>query len=134
MKISEIIKETFSGEITLKDLWEEVKEVFIWEGINNLLHELNQVVLYCLVLIYQRTKIDFEVPTWCSNQIVEDYRRFSVFKNWFKHHNLIFKLDYFTVGNNPARPDKVFNILFQAGMPLSYDYAHQLAKLEQNNN
>lgn len=132
MRIKFIIENTFSGPITVQDLLVELQEVFVWEGLNNFLHELNQVALYLMVLGYQVFKIDFEVPDWCSNQIKEDYRRFSVFKSWFLDHNLEFKLSYFKVGNNPARPEKVFNILFQAGMPLSYDYAYQLAHQNKN--
>lgn len=127
MKIKQIIDDTFSGPITVNDLWVEVQEVFMWKGIHNLLHELNQVALYCLVLLYQITKINIEVPNWCSNQLKEDYRRFGIFKEWFKEHNLQFNLKYFNVGNNPERPHKVFSILFQAGMPLSYSYADKLS-------
>jgi hypothetical protein len=126
MKTSYIVKETFSGPIGLRDLWVEIKEVFEWEGLANLLHELNQVVLYLFVLLYQ-LGIDLEVPNWCSNQIKEDFRRFSIFKKWFKEHNLKYDLSYFSCGNNPKRANKVFEVLFRAGMPISYEYAHNLS-------
>lgn len=126
MKVSYIVQETFSGPISLLDLWVEVEEVFQWEGFHNLLHELNQVILYLFVIVYQ-LGLDLPVPDWCSNQIQEDFRRFSIFKEWFIEHNLKWDLSYFSCGNNPARANKVFEVLFKAGMPLSYEYAKTLA-------
>jgi hypothetical protein len=128
MRVTIIIKETFSGPIGFKELWGEVLEVFEWEDFNNLLHELNQVCLYLIVIFYQFTRLDISVPDWCANQIKEDFRRFNVFKKWLKEHNLNFDVSLFTLGNNPAREAKVFHVLFHAGMPLSYEYATQLAR------
>ena len=132
MKVSYIVEQTFSGPIGFDALWGEVQEVFEWgnfrkEGLNNLLHELNQVALYLIVLFYQFTKVDLPVPDWCANQVKEDFRRFGVYKTWLAEHNLMFSLDLFSCGNNPARVEKVFHVLFHAGMPLSYEYATQLA-------
>lgn len=133
MRVSYIIEQTFSGPIGFDALWGEVLEVFEWgnfrkAGYHNLLHELNQVVLYLIVLFYQFTKVDVPVPNWCSNQIKEDMRRFGVFKHWLEEHNLQFDLGLFSCGNNPRRKEKVFHVLFNAGMPLSYEYAKLLAE------
>jgi hypothetical protein len=131
MKVSYSVQETFSGPIGFDALWGEVLEVFQWEGFNNLLHELNQVCLYLIILCYQFTKVDVPVPDWCANQVKEDFRRFGVYKTWLAEHNLVFNLDLFSCGNNPARANKVFHVLFTAGMPISYEYATQLANNQQ---
>lgn len=130
MKTSSILNETFSGPVSFKDFRNELLEAIeaaTNRDVKNLLEELNQLVLFLYIFLYQIWEVDLEVPGWCSSQLKEDFRRFDIWKMWFERFNLTWSLSYFHHGNNPRRTSKVQLVLEEAGMKIDKNKADELA-------